>query len=225
MPRNKHPEETVQKILDASLEQFVEKGYDRTTVLDIVENMGGMTRGAFYHHFKSKEEVLKALHEKLFSQEKHFVEAVSQEGMTGLEKIRGVLRSAMLINFETEEHTAITRIVLSLLPQPHFLAEQLKGNQETAQWIRPLVEEGMADGSIRPGNAKLLTELTFLLMNFWIFSSIFPTDRAGFMAKVALIKEILNGLGFPLLDESFDGIGETIADLMELTRDPDAPPA
>ena len=53
MPRNKYPEETVQKILDASLKLFLEKGYEETTVLDIISEMGGLTRGAFYHHFKS----------------------------------------------------------------------------------------------------------------------------------------------------------------------------
>ena len=52
MPRNKYPEETVQKILDAALKLFLEKGYEETTVLDIIGEMGGMTRGAFYHHFK-----------------------------------------------------------------------------------------------------------------------------------------------------------------------------
>ena len=64
LPRNKYPEETVQKILDASLKLFLEKGYEKTTVLDIISEMGGLTRGAFYHHFKSKEEVFDALCEK-----------------------------------------------------------------------------------------------------------------------------------------------------------------
>ena len=54
MPRNKYPEETVQKILDASLKLFLEKGYEETTVLDIISEMGGLTRGAFYHHFKGR---------------------------------------------------------------------------------------------------------------------------------------------------------------------------
>ena len=53
MPRNKYPEETVEKILDVSLKLFLEKGYENTTVLDIVDHLGGLTRGAFYHHFKS----------------------------------------------------------------------------------------------------------------------------------------------------------------------------
>ena len=33
MPRNKYPEETVQKILDVSMKLFLEKGYEETTIL------------------------------------------------------------------------------------------------------------------------------------------------------------------------------------------------
>ena len=39
--------------LDVSLKLFLEKGYEETTILDIVDQLGGLTRGAFYHHFKS----------------------------------------------------------------------------------------------------------------------------------------------------------------------------
>ena len=36
MPRNKYPEETVQKILDVSLKLFLEKGYEETTILELL---------------------------------------------------------------------------------------------------------------------------------------------------------------------------------------------
>lgn len=92
MPRNKHPEETVQKILDASLKLFLEKGYEETTVLDIISNMGGMTRGAFYHHFKSKEEVFDALSDRLFEDINLFEDAKIQKNLNGLEKLKYTLR-------------------------------------------------------------------------------------------------------------------------------------
>ena len=56
MARNKHPEETVQKILDVSMALFLEKGYEHTTIQDIVDALG-MSKGAVYHHFKSKEDI------------------------------------------------------------------------------------------------------------------------------------------------------------------------
>ena len=92
MPRNKYPEETVQKILDVSLKLFLEKGYEETTILDIVDNLGGLSRGAFYHHFKSKDEVLNALSDKMFFENNPFEQVKNENGLNGLEKIQKVLK-------------------------------------------------------------------------------------------------------------------------------------
>ena len=54
MSRNKYPEMTVEKILDTAQQLFLEKGYDNTTIQDIVDHLGGLSKGAVYHHFKSK---------------------------------------------------------------------------------------------------------------------------------------------------------------------------
>ena len=73
MARNKYPEVTVEKILEVSQRLFMEKGYDNTTIQDIVNELGGLTKGAIYHHFKSKEEIIDALGEKLFFDNNPFV--------------------------------------------------------------------------------------------------------------------------------------------------------
>ncbi|WP_432666627.1 TetR/AcrR family transcriptional regulator [Wukongibacter baidiensis] len=52
-----------EKILDASYELFGDKGYDETTVSDIIKKAGS-SRGGFYHHFNSKEEILEAITEE-----------------------------------------------------------------------------------------------------------------------------------------------------------------
>ena len=43
MARNKYPEVTVEKILEVSQRLFLTKGYDNTTIQDIVEELGGLT--------------------------------------------------------------------------------------------------------------------------------------------------------------------------------------
>lgn len=45
MARNKYPEITVEKILEVSQRLFLTKGYDNTTIQDIVDELGGLTRG------------------------------------------------------------------------------------------------------------------------------------------------------------------------------------
>lgn len=51
---------TKENILDASLKIFNKKGYSQTTLEDIVSELG-LTRGAFYWHFKDKDDLLKQL--------------------------------------------------------------------------------------------------------------------------------------------------------------------
>lgn len=51
MARNKHPEETVNFILDTAFRLFMEKGYEHTSIQDIIDHLGGLSKGAIYHHF------------------------------------------------------------------------------------------------------------------------------------------------------------------------------
>ena len=41
MARNKHPEETVNLILDVAFRLFMEKGYEHTSIQDIIDNLDG----------------------------------------------------------------------------------------------------------------------------------------------------------------------------------------
>ena len=77
MARNKYPEVTEERILEAAQRLFLEKGYDNTTIQDIVDQLGGLTKGAVYHHFKSKEEILDEVSDRMFFQNNPF-EAVKQ---------------------------------------------------------------------------------------------------------------------------------------------------
>lgn len=43
---------------------FSSKGYSQTSMQDITEE-AGLTKGAFYHHFRSKEEILKRIHDEI----------------------------------------------------------------------------------------------------------------------------------------------------------------
>ena len=50
MSRNKYPEETVKRILDVAQRLFLEKGYENTSIQDIIDGLGGLSKGAVYHH-------------------------------------------------------------------------------------------------------------------------------------------------------------------------------
>lgn len=56
----KEAEKTRRQILDAALKVCSEKGYSKTTFVDIADEIG-LTKGAVYWHFKTKPELLAAM--------------------------------------------------------------------------------------------------------------------------------------------------------------------
>ena len=197
MPRNKYPEETVQKILDASLKLFLEKGYEETTVLDIISEMGGLTRGAFYHHFKSKEEVFDALCEKLFYESNPFEKAKRHKELNGLEKLKCILRTS----FDETEYHQLSMASMQLMGSPAFLKKLIESNQELAPMYQELIEEGIQDGSIQSEQPKLLADLFVLLTNFWSIPTIYPMTADETWQKFLMIKSIMDNLGLPVIDD------------------------
>src|SRR6266536_5529080 len=49
---------TRERLVRAALELFTEQGYDATTVNQIAERAGGLTKMTFFRHFPDKREVL-----------------------------------------------------------------------------------------------------------------------------------------------------------------------
>jgi AcrR family transcriptional regulator len=58
------PPGTRERILDIALDLFIEKGYDKTSLREIAEQLG-FSKAALYYHFASKDDILLALHMRL----------------------------------------------------------------------------------------------------------------------------------------------------------------
>ena len=69
----------------------MEKGYEHTTLQDIIDNLGGLTKGAIYHHFKGKEEILLAIANRMGEQTEAWMRTVRDDpGLTGAEAAEDV---------------------------------------------------------------------------------------------------------------------------------------
>lgn len=65
--RRARGDRTRRDLIDAGRELFVEQGYFNTSIGDLVTRSGVGTRGAFYHHFKDKSELFRAVFEEVES--------------------------------------------------------------------------------------------------------------------------------------------------------------
>ena len=91
MRRHKEPEVRKSELLDAAQKLFVEKGYAKTTVTDIL-NVHGLSKGVFYYYFKSKEEVMDAIIQRMVDDMViHAKKIAADPGMTPPQKLFAIL--------------------------------------------------------------------------------------------------------------------------------------
>lgn len=197
MARNKYPEETVKKILDVSYRLFREKGYDHTTIQDITDALG-MSKGAIYHHFKSKEDILDRISDRYYAQIEWFGDIRKTPGKNGLEKLQNLL--SYLLS-DPRKHD-LDEITISLIHDPKLILLTLESTiSDAAPCMEALIREGVADGSISVRHPKEFAETFMLLMNIWV--GMFTGSREDFLVKLDFLKEFTDKLGLPLMDEQF----------------------
>lgn len=201
MARNKYPEQTVEKIVETSLRLFLEKGYDHTTVQDIVDNLGGLTKGAVYHHFKSKEEIFEAVLNHMFAYKDAQVAAVMRDKtLTGREKLRIMIADSL----GDPAQDQLFSIAPTMNANTRFLGAQILQVQEVSRaYIEPIIREGIADGSIETDQPAELAEMFLFLVNFWLNPLIFPMNAAQVAEKCRFCQKwlALYGLESLLGDE------------------------
>lgn len=94
-------EGTVRKneILDIALALFSEKGYEKTTIEDILAKTG-ISKGTFYYYFEAKEDVLKVLAWREAERKLELTRRIAEdECLTALDKLNKVITGAQQINF------------------------------------------------------------------------------------------------------------------------------
>lgn len=199
MARNKYPEITVERILDVSQRLFLEKGYDNTTIQDIVDQLGGLTKGAVYHHFKSKEEILDAVSDRMFFTNNPFEAVRKRTDLNGLEKLREVVR----LNQSDTDRINLTVQAIPITQNPKILVEMIISNRKvlTPRFLE-LLEEGQADGSIQTDYAQEIAELIPMLTSLWLLPAVFPGGKEELRRKFLFLGEMLEKMGVPILDES-----------------------
>lgn len=210
MARNKHPEETVQLILDVAFRLFLEKGYEHTSIQDIIDELGGLSKGAIYHHFKSKEDILIAVTDRTTAASNRMLEAIrDREDLTGIEKLKMIFKESICRPVQNEIFT----VAPGFHNNPRLLYSLLKDTIRNVapNYILPILQQGIADGSIQTEYPGQLAELILLAANVWLNPMIFDSSVEESSRKFMVFRQMLLGFGLDIVDQ------EMLDRLKELT--------
>lgn len=210
MARNKHPEQTVNLILDTAFRLFMEKGYERTSIQDIIDNLGGLSKGAIYHHFKSKEDILYAVADRMSAGSSQILlEIRDLPGLTGLEKLKLIFQRALNHSMQEQLFTAAPDFSKNSKLLYSVLRETI--DDAAPNYILPIIRQGMADGSIQTEYPEELAELIMLIANMWMNPLMFNCTAEKSRRKFLLFRQIMQGFGLDIVDD------EMLERLLELS--------
>ncbi|MEM7460551.1 MAG: TetR/AcrR family transcriptional regulator [Pseudomonadota bacterium] len=146
---------TRQKLLDAFRAAFLARGYEHTTTQQIL-NETGLSKGALYHHFGSKAEIIEALYDH---ESRSAIDRVFHRLDTDLSPLAR-LKHAYLEWTRTVRSPDIAKILFEIGPSA-IGERRAKEIEETASTkpIKRLLRDAMDAGEIAPPDEDLLIAL------------------------------------------------------------------
>jgi AcrR family transcriptional regulator len=149
-------EESRQKILQAAFEAFAEKGFEKTSMDDIVKR-SGLSKGTLYWHFTNKRELFLATIQMPFQLiEMQLNALVEQEGTTAEDRIRTFFA-------QVSDYLAPNKNTIGLLVDAFFQSYQSQDARDMmrdlyARYIgavEQIIQQGIARGEFREVDAHM----------------------------------------------------------------------
>jgi AcrR family transcriptional regulator len=131
------------ELVDLAQRLFLERGYERTTVSDVID-AAGVSKGAFYHHFRAKEDLLEAIADRFARQSLEAVGAVRADpSLNALQRLNGMLSRMRARKRETMPEL---RAMFSGLLQPDNAVLYYRVVGAVFAAIAPVLTEVVAEG-------------------------------------------------------------------------------
>lgn len=183
-------ETTKAKILEVAGQLFLTKGYDETRISDIINGLDGLTKGAIYHYFDSKEDIFNEVVSEIGNKNLIIFDKIkNDETLNATEKLSKLID----VSFYNENMNVITDMSPSLLDNPKLLSSFISEIKEITipNYILPIINSGVTDGSINTNYPEELSELIAILLNIWLNPLIFSDDKYSIVNKMKLMNSLL----------------------------------
>lgn len=148
------------ELLDSARALFFSKGYEATTISDIMER-AGVSKGGFYHHFAGKEDLLEALAGRLADEAVVRLRPILDEaGLDAVARMNAVLSQARQLKIED---AAAIRAAFDTAFRPENIVLYHRLNRAVSRVMLPLFVEmlrrGKAEGRFRIDDPAAVAEI------------------------------------------------------------------
>ena len=159
-PRTEKGINTRQAIFDTAIALFAKRGYDKVTIDDICDKVG-VTKGAFYNYFESKDQIIL---EEFMRMDDHYVKVAHDiaDLKSSAEKLRVFNREA--VKLMADLGVTMMKVVYHSQIAPNMRRPYLMdGRRSLYKITNELIKEGQEKGEIRDDIAS--EEMAVMLIN------------------------------------------------------------
>jgi AcrR family transcriptional regulator len=150
------------RVLDAAVDLFAERGYDGTSVTQVISR-AGVAKGGFYHHFASKEALLYEVYGDLISRQLANMDAILADSLPPAEMLRALIADLV------ETTAASARPALVFWREMHRLDDERTAAYRRARRryhdaVRKLIRDAQAAGEF--ADVASADTVTFTIFGF-----------------------------------------------------------
>jgi len=153
---------SIELFLRAASAQINEQGY-RGTSVDKISARLNLTKGSFYHHIKTKDELVLACFERTFDVMRRTIIAAEAASANGLQTLATI--AATLVEHQVAGDVPLLRAsaVNTVLESSQAVIQA--GIERVATRLASVISDGIADGSIRPVDATVGAHMIMAMIN------------------------------------------------------------
>lgn len=189
----KHPDIRRLEIMHEAEKLFKTKGYNKTSVEAIIKK-AGISKGAFYHYFKSKKDILQALVNYISDDmAEHFNSILENKDLTAIKKLQLMLRGP-------EKIAKTKSAVMSIIHKPENRELQEELNIQSVKIIAPLIakvlEQGKKEGIFKKSVSVESVQLMLAGTEFVLSSGLFEwplKKQKAFQKSIQMLLEQITG--------------------------------
>jgi len=169
-PPRRYPksEGTIARILDAAARLFVAKSYADVTINQIAEETG-LTKGAVYHHFPSKEDVYLAMMQRELEEKRALFDRALHTGTSGRDRLDALVAAFLDFSPVKRDQMKLVRRDVNIFGEPSRTRLIRAYQRALPEQVERVLQDGITAGELRKADPRLLS---------WQF--------------VSLVEEILN---------------------------------
>ena len=188
-------EDKRQRLLDAAVRVFAQKGYHTCRVGDIAEE-AGVAHGLLYHYFSSKEELLETVFRDTWTLMLEAVKGVEASDDPAREQLRKV---GAIVLRSWRDQPDVIRVLVREVTRSSYLQERIEEIEEAMQALERIIKRGQDEGEFRPEIDPRLAAVIFYgaleeILTGWVLGQLPDSEDDIRRAERTVVETVCGGL-------------------------------